>query len=200
MPIRPGEEWGEDLLEAPDGPIAHDDASVWRHVADGVEPIIRGGDLHRSLGCPESRAPARRLMIDGFVVRDIRTGEVRAHGVAQVVVHRARRGRWMRGRVTVVGNVDTFGRFNLLPRAHPGDGRLDRLDVDAEMSPRQRLYALRRSRLGNHLPHPNLHVSRSDRFEVVVGPADVVIVDHQQIRVSGDIVIEILPDVGAVLI
>ncbi|MGB1824394.1 MAG: hypothetical protein ACPHO9_07420, partial [Ilumatobacteraceae bacterium] len=53
-----------------------------------------------------------------------------------------------------------IGRYEAAPRAHPGDGLLDVVEVSDAMPLRQRWMALRRSRTGTHLPHPHISMTR----------------------------------------
>jgi len=53
-----------------------------------------------------------------------------------------------------------LGRFEPAPRAHPGDGLLDVIEVSESMNLRQRIMARRRSRTGSHLPHPDISTTR----------------------------------------
>jgi diacylglycerol kinase family enzyme len=58
--------------------------------------------------------------------------------------------------VTLIANAEFRGKWDVAPRAHPGDGLLDVIEMSATMSSRARLQAWKRVRLGTHLPHPDL--------------------------------------------
>ena len=51
-------------------------------------------------------------------------------------------------------NSDHLGTWNVAPRAHPNDGKLDVISVGRGMTFRQRLQARTRLELGTHVPHP----------------------------------------------
>ena len=53
-------------------------------------------------------------------------------------------------------NAQYFGQYDVAPRSHPNDGKLDVLRVDRAMGWRGRLQARQRARIGTHLPHPQL--------------------------------------------
>jgi diacylglycerol kinase family enzyme len=72
--------------------------------------------------------------------------------VAHVV---ARRG-WLRGEVVLVMNAQYYGRYDVAPRSHPNDGKVDVLRVAPAMRWRERLQARQRARRGAHLPHRHL--------------------------------------------
>jgi YegS C-terminal NAD kinase beta sandwich-like domain len=116
---------------------------------------LGGGDLHRSLGSPPPRATMQRLPLDALRVR---CDDAEWLAVAHVVV----RDSWWRGPLIAVLNCAYVGRWNVSPRAHPNDGRLDVVEVSADMSVRQRLQARRRLPLGAHLPHPNITVRTAE--------------------------------------
>ena len=57
-------------------------------------------------------------------------------------------------------NVDHLGEWDVAPRAHPGDGRADVVEVDASMGVRARWQARRRLPSGTHVPHPHVAARR----------------------------------------
>ncbi|MAT03984.1 MAG: hypothetical protein CL424_02950 [Acidimicrobiaceae bacterium] len=67
---------------------------------------------------------------------------------------------WWRGRVVACMNVDHLGDWNVAPRAHPNDGRLDIVECSPTMPLRARWAARRRLVAGTHVPHPDIEVGR----------------------------------------
>lgn len=163
MRFRRGDAWGEPAPPVIDAPTAGDDASLADIVVPallaGVTPpsvLLLGGDLHRSVGAPDSRA---RISAGTAVSARIDAIEVtadgrRSIGLAHVI---ARRPLWA-GHFVVVMNAAFVGDRNLGPRAHPGDGILD--ITEGRLVPGDRLRARRRTRSGSHLPHPDLDFRR----------------------------------------
>ncbi len=153
MTIRKGEPWGEAVERPDDLHIADTDAALADAVRSGVVvPVgLSGGDLHRAVGSPSPRATMQRLPVD---VLDVIADERDFIAVAHVVARRS----WWRGRVLAVMNVDHLGDWNVAPRAHPNDGRFDVIDVDQEMTVRQRWQARGRLEAGTHVPHPMISV------------------------------------------
>jgi hypothetical protein len=140
-------------------------ASRWvsLHLAAGapLEPLgLRGGDMAHTMG---GGAPGR---FDGPVVRaPVDLLRVVADGdehwaLAHVV---ARRG-WWRGEVVLAMNAQFLGRYDVAPRGHPNDGRVDVIHVDPSMRARARWHARRRARIGTHLPHPQIAVRSTDAW------------------------------------
>jgi hypothetical protein len=57
--------------------------------------------------------------------------------------------------------------WDVAPRAHPGDGRVDVVRVDRAMSLRDRRTATQRLPLGAHLPHPYISVRQAASVDLV---------------------------------
>jgi hypothetical protein len=158
--IRPGEEWGTEVDRPPElVTVSGDAALAERLLTDERPPLaVSAGDLHRALGSPGERKVVQRVPIDRLqVTADGRRLSAVAHVVA--------RGRWWRGPIIAVMNVDHLGRWNVAPRAHPNDGRFDVVEVAATMSLRRRWQARSRLPLGTHVPHPEIAVRTATHAE-----------------------------------
>jgi hypothetical protein len=91
-------------------------------------------------------------------------------------------------------NAEWMGEWDVAPRAHPGDGLLDVLDVRLAFS--DRVKARRRLRTGTHVPHPRVAQSRAasahTEFEtpvdVWVDGARVAVGRSIRVRVTGEVV------------
>ncbi|HNJ97707.1 MAG TPA: hypothetical protein PLV13_06260 [Ilumatobacteraceae bacterium] len=163
MTIRKGEPWGE-AVESPASLLIADTdqaAQVWVVAARTVDsplPSIgfAGGDLARTMG---GGAPGR---FPGTVTKaPVDLVRVEADGaVTWAIAHVVARRRWWRGEVWMAMNAQFFGRYDVAPRAHPNDGKLDLLQVARTMPVRTRLQARARARTGTHLPHPQLATRR----------------------------------------
>ena len=158
MTVRRGDAWGEAVTGAVDAAVVSNDADLADAVAGSDRPVvIRGGDMHRSLGSPAGEAVTRRLPID--VIALVVDGRPRT-AVAHVIARRHGRLGWWRGPIVAVMNVDHVGAWDAAPRAHPNDGWLDVIEVSESMSLRARWQAWRRLPTGSHLPHPDITVRR----------------------------------------
>jgi hypothetical protein len=152
--LTPGCDWGEPA-EAPQSVWTADgDRALSRALETGVAGPYRvtGGDLARTIGCHRPRmadAPWRSVPVD---VIHIDT----EHGHAQAVAHVLLRGLWWKGPVTFIANAEFRGTWDIAPRAHPGDGLLDLIEMAGTMSLRARIQAWQRVKSGTHLPHPDL--------------------------------------------
>ncbi|HWL44168.1 MAG TPA: hypothetical protein VNQ73_14600 [Ilumatobacter sp.] len=150
MTIRPGQEWGRPAGDVSTATPAGSDADLADQVAAGaVGPFaVSAGDLHRAVGAPKPGAHTTIVPVDALAVQ-LDEGPERL-----VVAHLVARRSWWRGPVVAVCNVDYVGTWNVAPRAHPGDGRANVVDVSPAMSTRARWQAWRRLPQGTHLPHP----------------------------------------------
>jgi len=198
MTIRPGEPWGE-VVERPPGLVpAADDAAVAAHLRrrDGRPVLVTGGDLLRTLGGPSRDGSVRRYPVD--LLRVDLDGGLVLGAVAHVVVRRPGRLGWWRGPLWAACNVSAVGAWDVAPRAHPNDGRLDVVRVAATMSVRARLQASRRLRTGTHLPHPAVSVTRGVTGTWCPPPGAVVIVDGVGSGSARGLTVTVEPDAGLV--
>ena len=163
MTIRKGQPWGEAVQSPASLLIADTDqaAQVWVVAARTVDsplPAIgfAGGDLARTMGGGAAgRFPGTVTKAPVDLVR------VEADGaVTWAVAHVVARRRWSRGQVWMAMNAQFHGPYDVVPRAHPNDGKLDLLQVATAMPLRTRLQARARARTGTHLPHPQLATRR----------------------------------------
>ncbi len=184
--IRPGEAWGEPTSEPPDLEVCGDDSDLAAVLDTHQGALVRfrpapSSDLARALGLAPTGAPGGMaapidaLRVDpggpavNGVVLGTAPGDLRATspGARVRVVVDGR--ELMAGPATtvVVASGQFFGGLDVVPRGHPGDGRLE-----------IQVYALRRgerramrNRLpqGVHLPHPRIPTTTGREVEIHVG-------------------------------
>jgi len=184
MPIRKGEDWGEAGGLDQRGVVVCSDGearSVVETARRAGRPIpslgLVAGDLARTLGATGDvnrlrSAEAWRFPLDlGRAVVDGSTHWFVAHLVA-------RRPRWS-GRFVVAMNSQWLGDWDMAPRAHPGDGRLDL--VEGTLSAADRIKARGRLPHGGHLPHPDLATRRVRVFETIFDRPTVVRLDGESV-------------------
>ena len=159
MTVQRGAPWGERVDAPPDAIEVRSDGELAALVSGGERHpvVVRGGDVHRSLGSPTGEAATMRLPIDLIAVI---ADDEPLTAVAHVVVRRPGGLGWWRDRIVAVMNVDHLGKWDAAPRAHPNDGWLDVIEVSESMSPRARWQAWRRLPAGDHVPHPDITVRR----------------------------------------
>ncbi len=147
-----------------------------------------GGDLARTLGGSGALDVAfpvdlGQVLVDG-----------RLHlFVASCIV----RNRWWT-RTLAVGNAQWLGEWNLWPRGHPNDGRLDLLD--ARLSTRDLGKVRARLRTGSHLPHPGIRERRMRAETVQLEDPLGVWLDGDRIGQGRTFAFRCVPDALRVLV
>jgi hypothetical protein len=199
MTVERGGAWGKAQPLPADGVIARSDADAASVIASArsrglaVPPIgLLAGDLCRTVG---GTGDERRLLTDEAVTLPVDIAEVEVDGHPHVfVAHVVARRSWWRGRVWIAMNAEWLGRWDVAPRAHPGDGMLDILDVALDFG--DRLKARRRLRTGTHVPHRDITQVRAasaraafdKRFDVWVDGRRVGDATAIAVRVTGELV------------
>ena len=172
-----------DALAAAGDAAAADVVAEARRSGRDIPPVaLTGGDLARTLGVPAA-VPAIAAGQPGVrVVVDV--GAVLVDGLLHwFVAHLVARRSWWRGRILVVANASFIGDWNVAPRAHPGDGRLD--TFNARPSLPVRLAVRRRLVAGTHLPHPDIVQRRTTATQFALDPSlDVYLDGRRRARAS----------------
>ena len=195
MTIEKGRPWGVEVDRPADLLVVDSDAALAQALAAGTGRPVgpSAGDLHRSLGSPRPRRRVQRLPVDLLMCRiDERT--------AVAVAHVVMRTGWWRGPIVAAMNVDHVGNWNVAPRAHPNDGRVDVIEVASTMTVRERWQARGRLAAGTHVPHPAITTSavrlRSWQFDREM----TVWVDGVHSGTARTVTVEVVPDGGEVFV
>ena len=202
MGIRRGGDWGTRGALPDDGVVVSSDREA-RDVVEAArrrgEPLpvlgLAGGDLCRTLG---GSGDMGRLAEGGSLLTcDL--GSVLLDGrIHWFTAHLVARHNWLTGRVLVVMNAAFLGRWNLGPRAHPGDGLLDISDANPAL--RQRLAVWRRLPAGTHLPHPEIATARRAAFSTSFDRPVPVLLDGAPVGRAGTITVRVESDALAVVV
>jgi diacylglycerol kinase family enzyme len=204
MGIARNEDWGRRGALPASGLVVHDDAAAGALLHDArrsgsVAPTVGllGGDLCATLGGRGDAerlrsSEATRVLVDAIEVR-LDDGAPR-HAVAHVIARRS----WWRGRTVAVMNAAWLGRWNVAPRAHPGDGLLDLLDGDLPLGDRWK--ARTRLPLGTHVPHPRISVGRTRRSELAFDPPLDVWLDGVRAGRARRLEVVVLPEALTVVV
>jgi hypothetical protein len=171
MTIRRGEEWGA-VGPAPDGVIAvSSDAELgsvvrWARERDAAIPpcALLGGDLMRTVGGTGDRDRLRGEMV--VMTVDVVKVETDAGAASWFVAHLLARRSWWRGPVTAAMNAEFMGAWDVAPRSHPNDGRVDVVEVSDRLRVRQRWAARGRLASGTHVPHPDITIRSTSTLAV----------------------------------
>lgn len=164
MTIEKGKDWGEPGRLSPIGHVVNTDAaaryavSSARRVGSAIPELgLVGGDLWRT--CGGGRGGEEHVRSDAALRVPVDLGSVLIDGSLHwFTAHLVARRSWWRGPIVAVMNAQFLGSWDVAPRGHPNDGRLDVLEVS--MSTGDRLKALGRLRSGTHVPHPDIRERR----------------------------------------
>jgi hypothetical protein len=111
------------------------------------------------------------------------------------VAHLVARRSWWRGRIVAAMNAEFVGDWDVAPRSHPNDGRLDVLDVAASMPLADRVRARGRLAQGTHVPHPAIRQSRVPAVQVDLdGPTPVWLDGERVASAARHLSVRIEPD------
>jgi diacylglycerol kinase family enzyme len=203
MSVKRGQDWGQSGPLPADGVVVHSNTELRKLVEDCRRsnqdlPTVglAGGDLWRTLGGSKQQsrlatAEAQHLKIDvGSVLVDGKIYWFVAHAVA--------RKNWWSGPIWVAANAAHHGKWNLAPRAHPGDGLLDIISGNLPFG--QRLKARSRLATGTHLPHPGLKVRRTSAAQTTLAPGTSLWLDGHRVGEARDLSVRLEPEALHVVI
>jgi hypothetical protein len=177
MTIEKGGVWGGPAADLPPGPRvkACSDAEAARVVAQARRAgaalpvaVLLGGDLCHTVGGTGDAVHAEG---PDAIAMPCDLGSVLLDGrLHWFVAHLVARRSWWRGRLFAAMNAQFLGRYDVAPRGHPGDGRLDVVDVDASLGLADRVKAWRRLPTGTHVPHPRIRVRSTAALQTTFDP------------------------------
>jgi YegS C-terminal NAD kinase beta sandwich-like domain len=197
MTIRKGEPWGTPGPLPTHGVVVGSDAearaivTAARRAGEPVPPLgLLGGDLCRTLG---GTGDADRLRSSDAVQLPVDLGAVLVDGrLHWFVAHLVARQSWWRGRVVAAMNAEFLGLWDVAPRGHPNDGRLDVLDADLPFG--ERLQVRSRLRNGTHVPHPRIEERHVTAVQLDLAPPLGVHLDGEAIGTARSLSLRLEPD------
>ena len=198
MSVEKGQDWGRrarppaDLVVYADSHAAMAHLAVERRANRPLPPIgLRGGDLVRTLGgptTPDLAAADEALHVTVDLGAALLDGKLH-----WFLDHLVARRSWLRGRIVVAANAAFIGDWNVAPRAHPGDGRIDTLDV-GDMSMADRWKARTRLAAGTHLPHPGITSRRVEAAQFDLSGPTPIWLDGRQVTSASNVSVRLEPD------
>jgi hypothetical protein len=158
------------------------------------EPVpvlgLLGGDLCRTLG---GRGDEARLRSSDALHVPVDLGVAVLDGREEVfVAHLVARRSWWTGRLFAAMNAEYLGRWDVAPRSHPNDGRLDTLDLDLTVGDRLRAWS--RVRSGTHVPHPDITERRVAELSVDFSWPTSLWLDGQRAGTAVELTVRVEPD------
>jgi hypothetical protein len=213
--IRKGEQWGT-LGPVPSGVVTvDDDAALHRLVQDvrsgggELPPIgLRGGDLFRALGGVDGTdrlaSPDDVALLPCDLVRLTLDGGAPVWMAVHAVVRSTFLGSaalgWWRGPIVALMNAQFLGRWDVAPRSHPNDGRVDVVSVDPSFGFGDRWKARSRLPLGTHLPHPAITTRQMTTQQWDLGTATRLWVDGIDLGRVRVLTADVEPDAYTVVV
>jgi len=197
MTIERGEPWGEAGPLPRHGVLVRSDrearavVTAARRAGEPIPPLgLLGGDLCRTLG---GRGDEARLRSAEAMTFPVDLGSVLVDGrLHWFVAHLVAKRSWWRGRAVVAMNAQFLGSWDIAPKSHPNDGRLDILDGDLPVG--QRLQARRRLPLGTHVPHPDIEERRLETVQIDLQRPTPVELDGELLGAARSLSIRVEPD------
>lgn len=197
MVVERGRTWGRVGQLPAGGVMVRSDAEARAIVTearrqDREVPVLGllGGDLCRTLG---GRGDQARLCSPEAMLLPVDVGSVLVDGRQHwFVAHLVARRSWWHGRVFAAMNAQYVGSWDVAPRAHPGDGKLD--IVDANPSVGDRLKARGRLPSGTHVPHPDISERRVQALQVSFDAPTPVWLDGGRVGEASELSIRVEPD------
>ena len=202
MTIKKGEAWGWAEPLPPDGVVVSSDAEARAVLEDARRrgapaPVlgILGGDLGRTLAAPGSE---ERLRSSAAMTFPVDVGQVLVDGRLHLFLsHLVARNRWWT-RSHVAMNAQWIGEWNVGPKAHPNDGRLDVFESSLRFGDLAKVR--RRLPTGTHLPHPRISSRRVTSATFTFERPLPVRLDGEVVDEGRSLVVRLEPDALRVVI
>jgi len=202
MTIEKGKPWGAPGALPADGVVVRSDAEARAVVEEArrsgrpFPPLgLLGGDLCRTLG---GTGDESRLRSPEAVTFPVDLGEALVDGrLFLFVAHLVARDRLWRHSFVAM-NAQWLGAWNLGPRAHPGDAKLDTYESALGLSDLPKVRA--RLHHGAHLPHPRIKERRGPAVQVELPRSLSVSVDGVVVGRGRSLSVRVEPDALSVVI
>ena len=161
----------------------------------GAPTTVAAGDMLRTLGGRGAAAGDEVVAAPLDLIEVHLDGRRAPAAVAHIMVRTDRwRGGPLRGPVVMVMNAEFMGEWDVAPRSHPNDGRVEVLSCGAGFGPRQRLEARRRLVTATHVPHPEITTRSVERASWTFERPMVVVADGLRLGRARSIDIVVRPD------
>lgn len=197
MTISKGADWGTIVPRPDDLRVATDDRDLARLLTDGTgrPTAVDAGDVFRTVGSRPVTGRSELLALPIDLVRVVLDDGAPVSAVAHVLARRPWwAGGWWCGSALAVMNAEFVRNFDVAPRGHPNDGRVETFSVDGEMGLRQRWEVRRRLPSARHLPHPSITTRPVRAMTWDFDRPAVVIADGQDLGRAHRLAVEVVAD------
>lgn len=197
MTVRPGSSWGKVVSRPVNLRTVVDDAALAAALNDGsgLPTAVRGGDLLRTLGS-QSASEGNEIVEFTLDLMQVTLDDGVIHRACAHLVARSPwwRGSWWTGPVLAVMNAEFLGAWDVAPRGHPNDGRVEALSCEVGFPLRQRFEVSRRLPSGTHLPHPAIASRSMSHGSWSFKRPAAIFLDGHKIGASRRVEITVMPD------
>lgn len=201
MTISKGVDWGEEVARPDELRIAASDHELAQMLSDGTgcPTAAAGGDMHRTVGSRPIVDRDTLLALPLDLVR-VWLDDGDPFAVVAHVLARSpwRLGGWWTGEALAVMNAEFIAQYDVAPRGHPNDGRVETLHVGSDMSMRQRWEVRRRLPSARHLPHPAIATRPIRSMTWDFDRARAILADGRNVGSARRLRVEVVAD-GATL-
>jgi hypothetical protein len=189
--------WQSEIDKRPDLHVAFDDRDVVKLFQLGESLIsLRGGDLYKSLG---GNNKATSLDDKKSIALKIDLGQIDIDGSQYFFASYCRIANSLQPwHSTFIVNSPVIRNRRISPKGHPGDGKFE--IIEFSMSLRQSLSAYRRSKSGDHLPHPDIKTYRKTEYKAKLKKNQRVSVDGGIVKSSSDFSMSVIPHAISVVL
>jgi hypothetical protein len=191
--IKKGEAWGSAAPLPDNGVVVRSDAEAAEALEDARRlgrplPVLGllGGDLCRTLG---GTGDPGRLTSPDAMTFPVDLGEVLVDGRIHLFVAHVTAGSRLR---FVAMNAQWLGPWNVGPRGHPNDGRLD--VYEGSLSLLDWWQVRRRLPLGAHLPHPRIEERHVPAVQVGFAEGLPLHIDGRHLGDARNLSLRVAPD------
>jgi hypothetical protein len=152
---------------------------------------LLGGDLMRSVGGSgdEGRLEGDVALLPIDLVRVEASDRC-----AWFAAHLVARGSWWFGPIMAIMNAEHRGLWDVAPRAHPNDGRVDVVTVSAAFNRRDRWRARGRLPHGLHVPHPSIEIRQRASHDISFDRPTAIRLDDRAWATVRSLRIDVEPD------
>lgn len=197
MTISKGADWGTLVPRPSDLRVASSDHELALMLSDGSgrATAVSGGDVHNTVGGRALGDRDELLALPFDLLRVVLDDAAPQMACAHVLARSPWvTGGWWRGVTLAVMNAQFVGVFDVAPRGHPNDGRVETFMAGAELSLRHRWEVRRRLPSAQHLPHPAIAVRPVRSMSWDFARRRTILVDGRRVGTARRLSIDVLPD------
>ncbi|MBT96131.1 MAG: hypothetical protein CL431_09195 [Acidimicrobiaceae bacterium] len=189
-PINYINNWESEIDRRSELHVAYDDKDIVKLFQSGEVLIsLRGGNLYKSLGGNNN---VTSLDDTKSIALKLDLGQIELGESKYLFASHCRIANFLQPwRSTFIVNSPVIRNRRISPKGHPGDGKFEMIEFS--MSLQQSMIAYRRSKSGDHVPHPDIKISRKSNCKIKFKKKQRVSVDGKTVKFSRDFSMSVIP-------